>query len=104
MNFFEFAKEQKKLIRMASFYQKIRTKMNILIDENNKPIGGKWSYDEDNRKKLPDKIDIPKHLKFQNTSHTEDLKKFVEEKFKSHPGSTDNFLVSNYKRSNPKII
>ena len=37
---------------MASFYQKIRTKMNILIDENNKPIGGKWSYDEENRKKF----------------------------------------------------
>ena len=58
--FFEFAKEQKKLIRMASFYQKIRTKMNILIDENNKPIGGKWSYDEDNRKKIPKNTLIPK--------------------------------------------
>ena len=29
-DFFKFAKEQKKLIRMASFYQKIRTKMNII--------------------------------------------------------------------------
>jgi len=59
-NFFEFANEQKKLIRMASFYQKIRTKMNILIDENNKPIGGKWSYDEENRKKIPKNTLLPK--------------------------------------------
>ena len=26
--------------------------MNLLL-EDNKPIGGKWSFDEDNRKKLP---------------------------------------------------
>ena len=70
--FFEFAKEQKKLIRMASFYQKIRTKMNILIDENNKPIGGKWSYDEDNRKKIPKNTLIPKipYIKNNNDINT----------------------------------
>ena len=34
--------------------------MSILIDDQNKPLGGKWSYDEDNRKKIPKNIDIPK--------------------------------------------
>ena len=34
--------------------------MNILIDENNKPIGGKWSYDEENRKKIPKNTLLPK--------------------------------------------
>ena len=50
--FVEFAHTQKNLIRMASFYQKMRIKMSILIDENTRPIGGKWSYDEENRKKF----------------------------------------------------
>ena len=67
---------------MANFYKINRSKTNILMNKNGTPKGGKWSFDEDNRKKLPDKIDIPKHLKFQNTSHTEDLKKFIEAKFK----------------------
>lgn len=49
--FVEFAKTQKSLIKMASFYQKMRIKMSILIDNNKKPIGGKWSFDEENRKK-----------------------------------------------------
>ena len=42
-----------KRLFMASFYQKMRRKFNILIDNEGKPIGGKWSFDEENRKKLP---------------------------------------------------
>ncbi len=91
--FFEFAKEQKKLIRMASFYQKIRTKMNILIDENNKPIGGKWSYDEDNRKKIPKNTLIPKIPSINNTSNINDLKSIINLKFKNHPGLVNNLWM-----------
>ncbi len=87
--FFEFAKEQKKLIRMASFYQKIRTKMNILIDENNKPIGGKWSYDEDNRKKIPKNTLIPKIPYIKNNNNINNLISIINLKFKDHPGITD---------------
>ena len=91
--FFEFAKEQKKLIRMASFYQKIRTKMNILIDENNKPIGGKWSYDEDNRKKIPKNTLIPKIPCVKNNNNINDLKSIINVKFKNHPGLVNNLWM-----------
>lgn len=37
---------------MADFYQWQRRRLNILI-ENDQPTGGKWSFDEENRKKLP---------------------------------------------------
>lgn len=37
---------------MADFYQWQRRRLNILI-EDDQPTGGKWSYDEENRKKLP---------------------------------------------------
>lgn len=33
------------------FYKKMRVKLNILIDQGGNPIGKKWSYDADNRKK-----------------------------------------------------
>ena len=89
---------------MANFYKINRSKTNILINKNGTPKGGKWSFDEDNRKKLPDKIDIPKHLKFQSTSHTDDLKKFVEAKFKSHPGSTDNFWFPTTRDQTQKLF
>ncbi len=47
---------------MSSFYMNQRKKLNILIDDENKPVGGKWSFDVENRKKLPKKITIPKVL------------------------------------------
>ena len=43
---------------MVNFYKSIRKKLNLL-DIENKPLGGKWSFDEENRKKLPKNIEIP---------------------------------------------
>ena len=76
---------------MANFYKIIRTKLNILMNSNGKPKGDKWSFDEDNRKKLPKDIKIPILSKTKITKHTENLKKFVEINFKDHPGNTENF-------------
>ena len=92
-DFFKFANEQKKLIRMASFYQKMRTKMNILIDESNKPLGGKWSYDEDNRKKIPKNTLLPKIPDTKYHSDINSLKLKINSKFSDHPGSADNLWM-----------
>ena len=89
LEFKDFLKSQKKLIRMASFYQKIRQKMSILIDDQNKPLGGKWSYDEDNRKKIPKNIDIPKMPLIQDDKKFKSLKLKINSFFHDHPGSTD---------------
>ena len=43
---------EKKVYRMASFYQKARRDLNILMDKNDQPVGGKWSFDEENRKRF----------------------------------------------------
>ena len=74
LEFKEFLKSQKKLIRMASFYQKIRQKMSILVDNQNKPLGGQWSYDEDNRKKIPKDFDLPKIPNLQDDKKFKSLK------------------------------
>ena len=87
--FEEFAHTQKNLIRMASFYQKMRIKMSILIDENTRPIGGKWSYDEENRKKIPVNIAIPEKPSLINNNDINDLKNKINLIFKDHPGSVD---------------
>ncbi|RPG97305.1 MAG: cryptochrome/photolyase family protein [Candidatus Pelagibacter sp. TMED239] len=76
---------------MANFYKSIRTKLNILMNSYGKPKGNKWSFDEDNRKKLPKDIKIPEIPKLKSTSHTNQLKKFIELNFKDHPGNTENF-------------
>ena len=87
--FVEFAKTQKSLIKMASFYQKMRIKMSILIDNNKKPIGGKWSFDEENRKKISGKIKISKVPINTEDQRINNLKHKINVLFRDHPGSAD---------------
>ena len=45
------------------YYQMQRKRLNILLDSEQKPLGGKWSFDSKNRKKFPKNIDIPEQPK-----------------------------------------
>ena len=36
-----------------NFYRWQRKRLNILMTKSGNPVGGQWSYDKDNRKKLP---------------------------------------------------
>ncbi len=77
---------------MANFYKIARAKTDILM-ENNKPKGRKWSFDEDNRKKLPKDIKIPEMITAKETKHTKALKQQINTIFKNHPGQVDNFWL-----------
>ena len=89
---------------MANFYKMNRSKLNILMNKDGTPKGGKWSFDEDNRKRLPQIITIPKLPKLKNTLHTENLKKFIEINFKSHPGSTNTFWFATTRDQSHKLL
>jgi deoxyribodipyrimidine photolyase-related protein len=93
LEFKEFALTQKKIIRMASFYQLMRRKLNILIDQNGKPTGGKWSFDEDNRKKIPQKLIPPLIPKNSMYTNLDKLKILINNYFPDHPGSMDNLWM-----------
>ena len=45
--------EGKKTYLMETFYRKMRVKHQILVDSANQPVGGKWNFDQENRKKVP---------------------------------------------------
>ena len=79
---------------MATFYKESRKKLGILMNKNGTPVGGKWSFDEDNRNKLPKNISAPKYPKISETKHTKSLRTIVEKNFKNHPGSTNNFWLA----------
>ena len=77
---------------MANFYKIARAKTDILMDKG-KPKGGKWSFDEENRNKLPKHIKIPSMIKINETKHTKDLKIKIQDLFSSHPGNVENFWL-----------
>ena len=76
--------------KMTDFYIKQRKKLDILIKDN-KPIGGKWTFDGENRKKIPQNTTPPPLLQFKRTNHTKEVTKLVDEVFKDHYGETKYF-------------
>tara|TARA_B100001057_G_scaffold208669_1_gene209353 strand:+ start:1021 stop:2517 length:1497 start_codon:yes stop_codon:yes gene_type:complete len=78
---------------MANFYKKQRKENNFLMEEDGNPSGGKWSFDEENRKKIPKEIKLPSKLKFELTTHTKHLIKIIDDKFKDHIGQLDDFWM-----------
>jgi len=48
---------------MESFYREVRRRHRILLD-GDKPAGGRWNFDAENRKKLPDSATPPVALRF----------------------------------------
>ncbi len=83
---------------MAKYYKDKRERLNILLNKDGSPEGGKWSFDEDNRKKLPKNISIPKQPNIKESSHTKNLKPVIQKLFNKHPGHTENFwFATEYK-------
>lgn len=62
--FQEWAKKRKKLL-LEDFYRESRKKFNILLSEDNKPIGGKWNLDKENRQPPKKNLETPPTLFFQ---------------------------------------
>ena len=52
---------------MAHFYKKLRLDKKILLTNSGEPIGGEWSFDSENRKKIPKGLSLPMDI-----THTED--------------------------------
>ncbi len=88
---------------MASYYKQQRIEKNILMD-GNKPIGDKWSFDEENRKKIPDSFDIPVLPKFIEDAVVKEVKKNVNEFFSDHPGDTNNYWLGSSRQDALKAL
>ncbi|MEL6661337.1 MAG: cryptochrome/photolyase family protein, partial [Bacteroidota bacterium] len=79
---------------MATFYQQQRKRLKVLVDEKNEPLHGQWSFDADNRKKLPKKYVIPEQPEHEWTAHTKAVIDLVNTHFAEHPGEASNFWLA----------
>ena len=71
----------------------MRKKLDLLIDENDMPIGGKWSYDEDNRKKITKNINIPIKPRLKKEESFLNIKNNILKYFSDHPGKMNNLWM-----------
>ena len=102
-DFTEYLSKGKKPF-MATFYKQQRLNGNILIKDQDKPVGGKWSFDEDNRKKLAKGLEVPKVPSFKKTDHTKQLISMIEKEFASHPGSLEFFNYPTTRKDTVKLF
>lgn len=73
-----------------AYYKEVRKRENVLVDDEGKPKGGKWSFDPDNRKKMPEDEELPEIPSFSN-EYVEEAKEYVEQNFSDNPGELENF-------------
>jgi deoxyribodipyrimidine photolyase-related protein len=82
-----FFRKDKKSFFQTSFYKQQRKKLGVLIDEAQNPIGGKWTFDIENRKKYP-KNKLPPAIYFpERTALWDEAVDYTLRRFPENPGS-----------------
>ena len=76
----------KRKYSQTEFYIKQRRKLNLLIDENGKPVGGKWTFDSENRAKLSNTQSIPEITLSPFNKYYKEAVDYVEKNFPFNPG------------------
>jgi len=88
--FSTFANNKSRLL-MGDFYKQQRRRLGVLVGEDSQPSGGQWSFDADNRKKLPRNIQPPEVTWTTPGAHEEDVIALVRREFQDHPGDATQF-------------
>ncbi|MCY1671382.1 cryptochrome/photolyase family protein [Novosphingobium sp. SL115] len=88
-DFYAWAAGRKEL-RMEWFYREMRRKTGLLMD-GDKPEGGRWNFDAENRGGPEAGLQPPAMPAFEHDSITRDVLAMVEQRFANHFGSLENF-------------
>jgi deoxyribodipyrimidine photolyase-related protein len=81
--------DKKKKYFQTDFYIYQRKKLGILLEKDQTPIGGQWTFDSENREKLPKIIALPQ-LKFpKENNHTTEAANYINQYFPDSYGRLD---------------
>lgn len=76
---------------MARFYEFQRRRLGILVDLDGQPTGGRWSFDTENRRRIPAGVSPPCPPHFAPDVETKAVMELVTEAFDAHPGEVESF-------------
>lgn len=74
-----------KSLLQTNFYIWQRKRLKLLVDKNDNPILGKWSFDINNRQKLPTNIFPPKLNLFKYNRYVSEAETYVNKNFPNNP-------------------
>jgi deoxyribodipyrimidine photolyase-related protein len=76
---------------MGDFYKWQRRRLEVLVDDQGQPQGERWSFDADNRKRLPKDV-MPPAIDWPTPNeHVDDVVEIVAHEFADHPGNASDF-------------
>jgi deoxyribodipyrimidine photolyase-related protein len=82
--------EGRKALRMEFFYRDMRRKTGLLMD-GDKPAGGEWNFDKENRKPTGNNLFVPAAQHYPPDAVTQNVIDMVAVRFADHIGSLDSF-------------
>jgi len=88
----------------TSFYIWQRKRINILVDNNDKPIGGKWTYDTENRLPYPKGFHRDMKIILNDNHYVKEAKEYIEKHFKDNYGETDFYLPIDFQGVKKHLI
>ena len=79
---------------MADFYKWQRRRLNLLM-AGDQPRGGQWSFDRDNRRRVPKELHgrLPQLPQASPDASDELARQWVEQRFADHPGSLETLYL-----------
>lgn len=90
-----------KKVVMENFYRFMRKKFNILM-KNDKPEGGQWNFDHDNRSPPSSSMPVISPSKFSPDTITKTVISLVQARYSDHFGEIEPFFLA-VKRSQAKV-
>jgi len=88
-DFADWAKDRASLT-MEFFYRVMRRRTGLLM-EGDKPVGGRWNFDKENRKPAVRDLLMPRPHAFRPDEITQGVIELVAARFGNHPGALDGF-------------
>ena len=85
-----WAKGRKQLV-MEYFYREQRRRLDVLVDENGKPTGGRWNFDAENRERFGSEPSPPRPYMPRTDAVTDEVKRVVSRRLPDLPGRMDRF-------------
>ncbi len=80
----------KKKYNHAKFYISQRKRLKILLEPDGSPTGKKWSFDTENRKKLPKGITFPAWPQLGKSAIRDEAHEYINKNFPDNPGELEN--------------
>lgn len=95
--------DRKKRYFLTEFYIEQRKKQDILLHKGG-PVGGKWTYDEQNRKKLPRNVTIPAVPRMSRVGIPDTLLRDIRKEYPSNYGDPASFNYPLTHREAEKVL